>query len=84
MMFAFTTQWLNPSIRLAALLLATIVCGLVGSGVALRADAVKRRRLARRGSRSEWRGGQWRNGHCSSMRERTPARRPRQTTRALI
>jgi hypothetical protein len=33
-MFAFTTQWLNPSIRLAALLLATIVCGLLGSGVA--------------------------------------------------
>src|SRR5882672_10572712 len=34
MMFAFTTQWLNPSIRLAARLLATTVCGLLGSGVA--------------------------------------------------
>lgn len=34
MMFALPTQWLNPSIRLAALLLATVVCGLAGSGVA--------------------------------------------------
>ena len=34
MMFASPTQWLNPSIRLAALLLATTVCGLLGSGVA--------------------------------------------------
>jgi hypothetical protein len=34
MMFASPTQWLNPSIRLTALLLATIVCGLLGSGVA--------------------------------------------------
>lgn len=34
MMFASPTQWLNPSIRLTALLLATIVCGLPGSGVA--------------------------------------------------
>ncbi|MGZ8843597.1 MAG: TonB-dependent receptor domain-containing protein, partial [Pyrinomonadaceae bacterium] len=34
MMFASPKQWLNPSIRLAALLLATTVCGLLGSGVA--------------------------------------------------
>ena len=34
MMFAFPTQWLNPSIRLAALVLAVTVCGLLGSGVA--------------------------------------------------
>src|SRR5882724_3288434 len=34
-MFASSTQWLNPSIRLATLLLVTAVCGLLGSGVAL-------------------------------------------------
>jgi hypothetical protein len=34
MMFASPTQWLNSSLRLTALLLATIVCGLLGSGVA--------------------------------------------------
>ena len=35
MMFAFTTQWLNPSLRTAALLLITLACGLLGSGIAL-------------------------------------------------
>ena len=35
MMFAFTTQWLNPSIRLAALLFAATTIGaLLGPGVA--------------------------------------------------
>ena len=34
MMFAFTTQCLRPSIRFTALLLATMVVGLVSSGVA--------------------------------------------------
>lgn len=34
-MFASSTQWLNPSIRLAVLLLVTLACGLLGSGVAL-------------------------------------------------
>src|SRR5258705_3793478 len=34
-MFASPTQWLNPSIRLAVLLIITAVCGLLGSGVAL-------------------------------------------------
>src|SRR6185436_12377354 len=34
-MFASSTQWLDPSIRLAVLLLITAVCGLLGSGVAL-------------------------------------------------
>ena len=34
-MFAFTTQWLNPSLRTAALLLITLACGLLGSGLAL-------------------------------------------------
>jgi hypothetical protein len=35
MMFALPTQWLKPSIRFTALLLATIVCGFLGSGVVL-------------------------------------------------
>jgi len=35
MMFAFPTQWLNPSLRTAALLLVTLACGLFGSGIAL-------------------------------------------------
>lgn len=34
-MFASSTQWPNPSIRLAILLLVTAACGLLGSGVAL-------------------------------------------------
>ena len=34
-MFAFPTQWLNPSLRTAALLLVTLACGLFGSGIAL-------------------------------------------------
>jgi hypothetical protein len=34
-MFAFPTQWLNHSIRFTALLLVTVVCGLLLSGVAL-------------------------------------------------
>lgn len=34
MMFASPTRWLKPSIRLTALLILTIVCGLLGSGVA--------------------------------------------------
>ncbi|MGH9872087.1 MAG: TonB-dependent receptor domain-containing protein [Pyrinomonadaceae bacterium] len=34
-MFAPSTQWLNPSIRLTVLLLVTAVCGLLSSGVAL-------------------------------------------------
>lgn len=33
-MFASPTHWLNPSIRLVALLLATVVCGLLSSSVA--------------------------------------------------
>ena len=35
MMFASSTQWLQPSIRFAVLLLVTVACGLLGSGVAL-------------------------------------------------
>lgn len=34
MMFASPTQWLSPSIRITALLILTVVCGLLGSGVA--------------------------------------------------
>jgi len=34
MMFASPTQWLKPSIRLTALLIITIVCGVLGSGIA--------------------------------------------------
>src|SRR6266446_6086335 len=34
MMFASPTQWLNASIRLTALLIFTVVCGLSGSSVA--------------------------------------------------
>src|SRR5947207_4744665 len=34
MMFASPTQWLNASIRLTALLIVTVVCGLSGSSVA--------------------------------------------------
>lgn len=34
-MFASSTQWLNPSIRLAVLLLVTLACGLLGSSIAL-------------------------------------------------
>jgi len=34
-MFASSTQWLQPSIRFAVLLLVTIACGLLGSGVAI-------------------------------------------------
>ena len=34
MMFASPTQWLKPSIRITALLILTVVCGLLGSGVA--------------------------------------------------
>jgi hypothetical protein len=34
-MFAFTTQWLTSSIRFTALLLATIVCALLASSIAL-------------------------------------------------
>jgi len=34
-MFAFPTQWLTPSIRFTVLLLVTIACGFLGSGVAL-------------------------------------------------
>jgi hypothetical protein len=34
MMFAFATQWLKPSIRITALLILTVVCGLLGSGIA--------------------------------------------------
>jgi hypothetical protein len=34
MMFASSTPWLNSSIRITALLLATVACGLLGSGVA--------------------------------------------------
>src|SRR6267378_3567554 len=35
MMLASPAQWLKPSIRFAVLLLVTIVCGLLGSNVAL-------------------------------------------------
>src|SRR6185436_17971625 len=34
MMFASPTRWLKPSIRLSALLILTVVCGLLGSGLA--------------------------------------------------
>src|SRR6185295_5835907 len=34
-MFASSTQWLNPSIRLALLLFVTLACGLLGSSIAL-------------------------------------------------
>src|SRR5688572_31458263 len=33
-MFASPAQWLKPSIRITALLILTVVCGLLGSGVA--------------------------------------------------
>src|SRR5712691_1051478 len=34
MMFASPTQWLNPSLRIVSLLIVTIVCGLLVSGIA--------------------------------------------------
>src|SRR6266850_4341402 len=34
MMFASPTQWLKPSVRITALLILTVVCGLLGSGIA--------------------------------------------------
>lgn len=34
MMFASPTQWLKPLIRITALMILTVVCGLLGSGIA--------------------------------------------------
>ena len=34
MMFASPTQWLNASLRMAAFLIVTVICGLLGAGVA--------------------------------------------------
>jgi hypothetical protein len=34
MMFAHSSQWLNPSLRMASFLLAIVICGLLGSSVA--------------------------------------------------
>jgi hypothetical protein len=35
MMFASPTRWLKPSIRITALLILTVVCGLLGFGLSL-------------------------------------------------